>query len=853
MQTNTLYLVDAHAFLHRSFHAMPSLTTPSGEEVGALYGFVKLLAGIIRNIQPEFVGVCFDSKGGSTLRREMYPEYKANRPPIDPALLKQLVVAREASTALGLNAIFADGWEADDIMATLARRANAQGIRTVIVSGDKDVCQLISPSILAWDGSSPDLRDEQYVIRRYGIPPALFADYLALLGDSSDNVPGVVGIGEKSATRILQKYGSLSNAIEATQSEALLAGDKLLQKLAKDTENARLSKKLVSLDKDAPVDIILDSLRPKGFETPEFDSFVEKYQFKILDSLRSTHKIAEKTVRFVDFADILSKIDKKISISYESGSISLSLDDEAAILYSISEVERQKILDILSDSGIRKNIYALKNILSMLSAPEYFAPVNFFDCQAAERMLFFQANPRSLSELACYVYSLMPKNEEKEKISQGIAYFDMLYDDLAKRIADTGQKKLFEETEQPLLPVVYDMELRGIAVDREKLRGLSEKYARRIGQLQSEADRIADMQVNLNSTKQLAFILYEKFNLDLSPEWRRKFKNKDGYSTSEEALLAIKGASPLIPVILEYREISKLKSTFADPIYEASAVDGRVHTSFDQLGTATGRFSSSKPNLQNIPTRSAMGQEIRECFVAPEGYVLLSSDYSQIDLRVLAHLSGDRNFTEAFRNGEDIHLRTASEIFNFAPEMVTKEMRRSAKAINFGIVYGQTPKGLSDELGITMSEAKKYISHYFEVCPGIKEWTESTVRQAKENGYVSTFAGRRRMLPELSSPNHKIRMFGERAAGNMPVQGGSAEIIKKAMLNAAKAFHGSKDVRMLLQIHDELIFEVKKEVLQEAARGIRTIMENAYTLSVPLVVEVKCGQNWKDMERLVIS
>lgn len=842
-----MYLVDAHAFLHRSFHALPSLTSPSGEEVGALYGFVKLLTGLLRNIQPEFIAVCFDSRGGSAMRKEMYPQYKANRPPIDPALLEQLPRARQAASALGLCAVFADGWEADDIMATLARRASAAGIKTVIVSGDKDVCQLIGPDIMAWDGSSPDLRDEQYVIKRYGIPPAAFADYLALLGDASDNVPGAAGIGEKSAAKILQKYGSLPKALAAAEDPVLLSGDKLLQKLAKDADNARLSRRLVSLETDAPVEADFDSFRPKGCDTPEFKDFSEKYQFKILDFLAAVPSCEEKKLNELHFSELLPKIVSHAAFTADGGSIYAVLDGEFSVLKSISDGEKKQILDILENPGIRKNLFSLKNLLMLLSAPEFFKPANFFDCQAAERMLFFQAKSRTLPELACYFYSLVPKTEENDKIMQGISFLDSLCADLSKKIEETGQKTLLEDTEFPLITEVYNMELRGIAVDRSKLKSLSEKYGARIEELQKEANALAGGEINLNSPKQLSFLLYEKFNLDLSASWRKQHKNKDGYSTSEEALMPIKEAHPLIPVILEHRELAKLKSSFADPLYEASAADGRVHTSFDQLGTATGRFSSSKPNLQNIPARDK-GQEIRECFVAPEGYVLLSADYSQIDLRVLAHLSGDKNFTEAFRNGEDIHLRTASEVFGFVPEMVTKEMRRSAKAINFGIVYGQTAQGLSQELGISRSEALKYIKHYFEACPGIKEWTEKTVEAAKADGYVTTFAGRRRMLPELHSPNRNIRMFGERAAGNMPVQGGSAEIIKKAMLAASKAFYGSKDVRMLLQVHDELIFEVRKECLPSAARQIKSIMENAYVLSVPLAAELKCGTNWKAME-----
>ena len=855
MQKNTLYLIDAHAFLHRSFHALPALSLPDGEEVGALYGFVKMLAGLIKKQQPEFIAVCFDSKGGSAYRNGIYPQYKANRPPLDPALKPQLLKARDAVEAMGLEAVFLEGWEADDIMATLARRASARRMNTVIVSGDKDICQLIRPDIKAWDGYSEALRDEEYVQNRYGLPPSAFADYLALLGDASDNVPGVAGIGEKSAAKLLQKYGSLDKIRIAADNPALLAADKLLQKFNKDKENAALSRRLVSLEQDAPLETDFEKFRPRGCNTPEFAAFNEHYRFKILESLYSAVPAREE--KFFDeipFEELCAEIKGNVLISAENGMLAAAAGGHVSVLSSISGRESEILLNILKNPRIQKTVFSLKSILKFLSAPEDFVPVNFFDSEAADRLLHFSSKKKKLAEIVCGTFSFELKAPGTWNADiQGISSLEYLAEAQKKEADESGQRELLENMEFPLLPVVYSMEKRGMAVNREKLLGLSGRYAARLAELQAKADELAEGPLNILSPKQLSFVLYEKFNPDLSAGWRRQFKNKDGYSTSEEALLQIKDINPLIPVVLEYRETAKLKSSFADPLYEASAADGRVHTVFDQLGTATGRFSSSGPNLQNIPARSEKGQEIRECFVAPQGYVLLSADYSQIDLRVLAHLSGDRNFTEAFRSGEDIHRRTAGEIFNFAPEMVTPDMRRSAKAINFGIVYGQTPHGLAQELGISRAEAMKYINHYFEACPGIKAWTEKTVADAKINGYVSTFAGRRRMLPELSSPNRNIRAAGERAAGNMPVQGGSAEIIKKAMLSLAQLFHSSKDVRLLLQVHDELIFEVKEEKLKETAAAVKEKMENAYHLSVPLAAELKTGRNWREMKKLQLS
>ena len=427
-----------------------------------------------------------------------------------------------------------------------------------------------------------------------------------------------------------------------------------------------------------------------------------------------------------------------------------------------------------------------------------------------------------------------------------------LWELLKAELEKTGQLALYSELELPLLPAVYSMERLGTAVDTPLLGELSARFEGRLAELQAESERLTGAEVNLNSPKQVAFLLYEKLNIGLSEAQKKQFKTKDGYSTGEEVLQFLKAAHPVVPLLLEFREVSKLKSSFVDNLIAATGPDGRLHTTFDQLGTATGRFSSSRPNLQNIPVRSESGLLVRKCFIARPGFTLLSGDYSQIDLRVLAHLSGDRNLTDAFRSGEDIHLRTASEIFHCAPAFVTPDMRRAAKAINFGIVYGKTAMGLSQDLGISRSEAATYIKHYFEVCPGVKEWSDRVVEEAKRTGMVTTFAGRRRLLPELAAKNMHLRGFAERAAVNTPVQGGSAEIIKKAMVNLHPQLRGSADIFMLLQVHDELMFEVRAGKLKEAAALVKKEMEKAYPLSVPLLAELKTGLNWRDMEKYAL-
>ena len=506
---------------------------------------------------------------------------------------------------------------------------------------------------------------------------------------------------------------------------------------------------------------------------------------------------------------------------------------------------------LLADGKIAKTIFGVKSAMRLLDLPAGFVPANYDEPEAAVALLAGGSRGVELPQLVFERLGLpmqLPGSDEEK--AQACAALPELWALLAGELDKAGMRGVYAELELPLLPAVYAMERNGTEADIALLGELSSRFEKKLAELQAESQRLTGMEVNLNSPKQVGFLLYEKLNLGLGEAQKKQFKNKDGgYSTGEEALQYLKASHPVVPLLLEYREISKLKSSFVDNLLAAAGPDGRLHTTFDQLGTATGRFSSSKPNLQNIPVRSEAGLLVRKCFTVREGYVMLSADYSQIDLRVLAHLSGDRNLTDAFRSGEDIHLRTASEIFHSAPQLVTPEMRRAAKAINFGIVYGKTAQGLSQDLGISRTEAANYIKHYFEACPGVKEWSERTVAEAKRTGMVHTFAGRRRLLPELAASNPHLRGFAERAAINTPVQGGSAEIIKKAMVKLFCAFRDSADVFMLLQVHDELVFEVRRAALREAALLVKKEMEGAYALSVPLVAELKTGPNWRDMEK----
>ncbi len=848
-----VFIVDAHAFLHRSYHALPKLSTSKGEEVGALFGFMRLLLKILRERRPEYMAVCFDSKGG-TFRDELYSEYKANRAETDPGLVSQLRTARELVKALGLKGLYAEGFEADDIIATVARRAARAGLEAVIVSGDKDAAQLVGGGVSLWDGSSAEFSGPETVEKKYGVPPDLLPDYFALLGDASDNVPGVAGVGEKSAARLVSAYGPLEKILAAAMDPERVKADKLLAKVAGDMENARLSRRLVALDKDAPVEEGLDMLKPAVPGGPELEEMARRLEFKELLELAGKAPAAARQAELPPLKapdEVLGTQPEGLSFAAFADGLGAGSLKGACVLRpgSFSPAEGGAAAALLSD-GRRKTVYGLKQTLRLLDLPAGFLPENCFDAELAAGLLAAGARRTALPQLLFERLGLplQPPGSDEEK-AQACAALPELAAELEAGLEKAGMKGVYGELELPLAPAVYAMERTGAAVDAALLGELSARFEGEMAALQAKAEELSGTRINLNSPKQVAFLLYEKLNLGLGEAQKRQFRTKDGYSTGEEALNYLRAAHPVVPVIMEFREVSKLKSSFVDNLLAAVGPDGRLHTTFDQLGAATGRFSSSKPNLQNIPVRSEAGLLVRKCFTAREGFKLLSADYSQIDLRVLAHLSGDGNLTEAFRNGEDVHLRTAAEVFRCAPQLVTPEMRRAAKAINFGIVYGKTAQGLSQDLGISRAEAANYIKHYFEACPGVKDWSERTVAEARKNGWVSTFTGRRRALPELTASNQHLRGFAERAAVNTPVQGGSSDVIKKAMVGLFRGLRGSGDVLMLLQVHDELVFEVREGELKEAAAAIKRQMEGAYELAVPLVVEMKAGPNWRDMEK----
>lgn len=868
----TIYIIDAHGILHKSYHALAdsNLVTSKGEEVGALYGFTRIILKILREKRPEYAAVCFDSKG-RTFREEIYPEYKANRKETEKPLITQLGVARELVTAVGLKAVFLEGYEADDIIAAIAARTSNAGIETVIVSSDKDICQLVGDRVKLWDGSSADFIDHDAVAQKYGIGPELMVDYFSLVGDSSDNVPGIEGIGPKSALKLLKEYGNLDNILKAAAgagsshsslhmgqqsgcSGALSGNDKLMEKIRKNPEIALLSRQLIYLKTDAPVEFEIQELKVNPPDKNLIIEAAKRLEFRELINMASESVSAGvQETETVPLGLILERAGKNISMSlaFIDGFLCAADPDNEAVQEAngLSESDKKKISAIISNPDISKTCWNLKNILHLAG----FAGTGVmaaFDAEIAYYLINPELRKYELSKIMLEKSGFIPYSVEPaaNAVSQ-VRQLSRLAEDLKKEISEKGLGELFESIEMPLVEVIYEMEKNGIKIDKERLKKLSFKFEDMINRLESEIEDMAGVRINLNSPKQMAHLLYEKLKIPVDEETKRTFaRTKSGVSTGESVLRSLEACHPVISKILQYREITKLKSSFVDNLLEMAGPDSRLRSNFEQTGTATGRFSSSKPNLQNIPVRTEYGRDIRSCFTAEDGWLLLSSDYSQIDLRVLAHASSDEKLIDSFMKGEDIHLKTAAEVFGTGGTQVAPEMRRLAKAINFGIVYGQTPQGLAEELGISRTEAKKYIDHYFSVYSGVKNWIEENLEFARKNGYVATIAGRRRCLRDINSPNMRLRSFAERIAVNAPIQGGSADIIKKAMVNIYKSMKAMRDrCRMALQVHDELVFEIRGDALKEAADVVKNEMESAFKLKIPLRVDIKSGRNWNEM------
>ncbi|MCU6267433.1 DNA polymerase I [Serratia ureilytica] len=924
---NPLILVDGSSYLYRAYHAFPPLTNSAGEPTGAMYGVLNMLRSLLLQYQPSHVAVVFDAKG-KTFRDDLFAEYKSHRPPMPDDLRAQIEPLHNMVKAMGLPLLVTPGVEADDVIGTLALEAEKAGHAVLISTGDKDMAQLVTPNVTLINTMNNTILGPQEVCDKYGIPPELIIDFLALMGDSSDNIPGVPGVGEKTAQALLQGIGGLDALYGNLDNIATLSfrGAKTMAaKLEQNKEVAYLSYKLATIKTDVELDLTCADLTVSAPDVDTLQQLFKQYEFKRwladveagvwLENKKGAGAKAAGTAK----PAVAAEAPKALAEAKLSQDGYVTILDEATFTDWLARLKKADVFAFDTETDGLDTLTANLIGLSFAIAPgeAAYLPVahDYLDAPAQlDRAYVLEAlKPLLEDEKALKVgqnlkfdMSLLARYGIEMR---GIAYDTMLesyvldsvggrhdMDSLADRylghktitfeeIAGKGKNQLtfnqialeqaapyaaedadvtlqlhlamwpqlkqsaelltvFNEIEMPLLPVLSHIERTGVLIDPAILSAHSQELAKRLAELEAQAHELAEEPFNLASTKQLQAILYEKQKLPVLK------KTPGGApSTNEEVLAELALDYPLPKVILEYRGLAKLKTTYTDKLpLMINPVSGRVHTSYHQAVTATGRLSSSDPNLQNIPVRNEEGRRIRQAFIAPEGYRIVAADYSQIELRIMAHLSQDEGLLKAFAEGKDIHRATASEVFGVPLDKVTGEQRRSAKAINFGLIYGMSAFGLARQLGIPRGEAQRYMDLYFERYPGVLDYMERTRQQASEQGYVSTLDGRRLYLPDVRSSNAMRRKAAERAAINAPMQGTAADIIKRAMIEVDAWLQGQEKplVRAIMQVHDELVFEVHESVIDEASQRIRQLMEGSMTLAVPLKVDVGVGMNWDE-------
>ncbi len=845
MEKGKFILIDGNALLYRSFYALPPLANSQGIPTGGVYGFTRILLKLLREENPTYLACAFD-KGKKTFRHKKYKEYKATRPKTPQELIAQIPLIKEVLEGFDIPIFEEEEYEADDILVTLAKKAEHMGLEVKIFTGDKDILQIVSPSInvvrFKKGISQTQLFDEEQVKKEYGVFPSQIADYLSLAGDVSDNIPGVSGIGPVTAKNLIQKFGSLENILTNLEQISPKTGE-LLKKYS---EQARLSKKLTTLLTCVPVKVDLNKFKVR---TPQRDllfPIFKKLEFKELVKQFQPSLSLSFTVKDIDSQEELENLIHKLSeeaFIIEVGEKELVfsfVQTEDIYQVVLNQKNLNKLRPVLENPEIKKLGHDLKSSMLKLRKIGCGLKGLYFDTQVAAYLL----NPSSVSySLRDLAFQYTGQDREDLSSVQRTRIIKELYTPLKDNLKKLGMWDLFSNIEMPLIEVLGVMQERGIKIDKEILNDFLLEIKEKREKIEEEIYREAGEQFNINSSQQLGKILFEKLNLPVVK------KTKTGYSTDEEVLQALSRIHPSLKKIIEYRHLFKLESTYIQPFLGLiDPATRRIHTSFNQTITATGRLSSSKPNLQNIPIREKLGERIRKVFVAEKDYLFLSADYSQIELRILAHLSKDPNLKSAFIQGVDIHQQTAAEIFSVLPLQITSQMRRQAKAVNFGIIYGMSSYGLSRSLGISEKEAGEYIDRYFDRYPKVRKYIEKTLEKARKDHYVTTLTGRRRYLPEIGSPNRRRREFAERTAINSPIQGGAADLIKIAMVNLCQEFKKEKiEAWILLQIHDELLFEVPYREIEEAKRIVKREMEGAAKLSVPLLVKIKTGKNWVEM------
>lgn len=870
-----LIIVDGNSLMNRAFYGLPDLMNKSGLHTNAIYGFANILFKILDRYQPSHISVAFDLKA-PTFRHLQYKEYKGTRKGMPEELVQQVQPIKKMLDAFGISRLEMEGFEADDIIGTVAKRFENEGFSVYIITGDKDALQLASNKVkilLTKKGVSElEEYDDRQMIEKYGITPLQFIDLKGLMGDTSDNIPGVAGIGEKTGIKLLQQYGSIEKIYENID---LIKGA-VKQKLEAGYDSAILSKKLATIMVNMPIEFSLDEFLLREIRREELAALFNEWEFGSLIS-----KIGfEKEEENVDSSQV-----KKISASNIQEWQKLfrrELPMYLKIFAADGSVEQKRILCLFMKNGeeyfefSEDSVYFLKDILEDASIPKYGYNIKedclclraydislenpAFDVAIAEYLIDSTSSHYELSDIANkYSITHFPTEEEwlgkgkskknpteipKEEVAKHfmtlLSVVERAVDVLQPKIQDYKIEDLFYEVEMPLVKVLADMEYEGIAVDQDVLNELKQRFETIIENLEKDIHEMAGSNFNIHSPKQLGEVLFEKLGLPVIK------KTKTGYSTNAEVLEALYDRHPIIEKISAYRMYTKLQSTYVDGLLKIiNPVTGRIHSSFNQTITTTGRISSTEPNMQNIPVRLEIGRELRKVFVSKEKYLLVDADYSQIELRVLAHMANEENLIRAFAQEADIHTLTASEVFGVDFDEVTREQRSAAKAVNFGIVYGISDFGLSNNLGIDIKTAKYYIDSYFKKYPKIKDYMDGIVRQAKEEGYVMTLLGRRRYIPEIQAKNFVVQSLGKRLAMNTPIQGSAADIIKIAMVKVySRLRQEGLSSKLILQVHDELLVETKEEELEEVKKIVQEEMERAILLKVRLVAEIEFGTSW---------
>jgi len=885
----TIYLIDGSGYIHRAYHAVRQLSTSKGLPTNATFGFTNMLLKLLGEHNPEYMVMIYDAKG-PTFRHEMYDAYKANRPAMPEDLVVQLPYIKQVVEGMNIPSLELQGYEADDIIGTLAISAEKKGFRVIMVTGDKDFKQLVSPLTSIYDPMKDRVIEYPGLKRDFGLEPSQWVDVMALAGDASDNIPGVPGVGEKTALQFIKTFGSMDALFQNL--------DKVTRKKARENlkdfrDQAFLSRRLVAINTEVPISAEPSSLKLAGPDREKLASLFKALEFrKLQERFPVRGDLSEKDYRaIVDDKGLQGLIRelrkaKTFALDLETTAIhpmeasivgvSFAYRPNEGVYIPLGHTEQKggkqlgleqtlgQLKPLLEDPRLAKVGQNIKYDWIVLRRSGIELDGVIFDTMVASYLLNPALRAHNLETIAAeyldhrmITYKEVTGGKEGQKGFQDVSVADavpyacedaditlMAYKVLEPRLREEGLERLFKEVEIPLIRVLVDMEMSGVRVDKGCLESVSKDFEHQLEQIQERIYAVSGEEFNIQSHQQLGHILFEKLKLPV----QKKTKKKTGYSTDVQVLTTLSLEHELPALVLQYRSLAKLKSTYADALVDLIHPEThRIHTSYNQTVTATGRLSSSDPNLQNIPVRTEEGRKVRAAFLPHKGWTMLSADYSQIELRLLAHYSEDPILVEAFQKDEDIHTRTAAEVFQLFPSMITREMRRQAKVINFGIIYGMGPFRLANELGISHKMARTYIEHYFDTYKGVKDFAAKIIEDARKVGRVTTLLGRHRWLPDISSPNRTVRESAERTAVNMPLQGTAADLIKLAMIRIHQGLDQEKlQAKMLLQVHDELVFEVHPGELEKTEELVKGIMEGVHELRVPLKVDINTGQNWAE-------